>query len=400
MNQKKEEKVLPQIIKQSATFKLKVPANVEEKIRYLIRKFPHTEWSGVLFYTHTGTFEDNNLQIVCKDIYPMDLGSSGWTEFIMDETVAGYIADNMELFDCELGLIHSHHTMTAFFSGQDVATLRSEGNERNCFVSLIVDTRGTYQAAITRKLQTKHEVTVKSLGKSYPFFGEGDVSVEDDTKPEITKIVDKETIEYFMLDVEREVVDNPLSWLDTRFEEIESKKAASLGKFNTIIPEYGKGIGYGLTKETPIKQLSMFEDEVKIKDTKPQRLPSAQKKSAEANELEWYPSTKDVDHMICCMLTCSLLANSDYFDAKDWIENKMDRSYKRIFTDDLLFEQWVDFIVGYFVDDYATTNVDAEMAASQVAYALIERFDELTSNNKSKNPYIAEYYRTLTNYLM
>lgn len=289
----------------------------------------------------------------------------------------------------------------AFFSGQDIATLRSEGNERNCFVSLIVDTRGTYQAAITRKLQTKHEVTVKSLGKSYPFFGEGDVSVEDDTEPEITKIVDKETIEYFMLDVEREVVDNPLSWLDARFEEIESKKTASLDKFKINMPEYGKGIGYGLTKETPIKQLSMFEDdEVKVKDTKSQKLSSVQKKGTETSELEWYPSTKDVDRMICCMLTCSLLANSDYFDAKDWIENKMDRNYKRIFTDDLLFEQWVDFIVGYFVDDYATTNVDAEMAASQVAYALIERFDELTSNNKSKNPYIAEYYRTLTNYLM
>lgn len=292
----------------------------------------------------------------------------------------------------------------AFFSGQDVATLRSEGNERNCFVSLIVDTRGTYQAAITRKLQTKHEVTVKSLGKSYPFFGEGDVSVEDGTQPEITKVVDKETIEYFMLDVEREVVDNPLSWLDTRFEEIESKKTASLNKFKTSIPEYGSDNNYDLSKK--VKQLSLFD---KDEDDTWETFKGKGTKTGESKlhslkdddlELEWYPSQKDVDHMISCILTCSLLVNPDYFDAKDWIENKMDRNYKRVFSNDFSFTQWVDFIIGYFVDDFAETNPNSDIVASQVAYALIQRFDELTSNNKAKNPYIEEYYKTLANYLI
>ena len=101
-----EKKQLPPLIKQSSTYKLFVPRKVEEKIRYLIRKFPHTEWSGVLFYRHTGSFEDNDLEIHCEDIYPMDLGSSGFTQFRMDETVAGYIADNIELFDCDVNLIH------------------------------------------------------------------------------------------------------------------------------------------------------------------------------------------------------------------------------------------------------------------------------------------------------
>lgn len=95
----------------SSTYKLIVPAKVEEKIRYLIRKFPHTEWSGVLFYTHTGTFENDDLVITCQDIYPMDLGSGTWTEFQMTPEVSGYIAENIELFDCDTGLCHSHHTM-------------------------------------------------------------------------------------------------------------------------------------------------------------------------------------------------------------------------------------------------------------------------------------------------
>ena len=104
-------KPLPKLVKQSSTYKLVVPANVEEKIRYLLRKFPSTEWSGVLFFSHEGTFEDDNLIITCQDIYPMDLGNATFTEFQMSSDVASYIAQNIDLFDCEMGLVHSHHNM-------------------------------------------------------------------------------------------------------------------------------------------------------------------------------------------------------------------------------------------------------------------------------------------------
>lgn len=106
-----QKKPLPKLIKQSATYKLIVPEKVEEKIRYLIRKYPHTEWSGVLFYSHTGTFEKNDLVITCEDIYPMDLGSGTFTEFKMTSDVAHYMSQNIELFDCEIGNLHSHHSM-------------------------------------------------------------------------------------------------------------------------------------------------------------------------------------------------------------------------------------------------------------------------------------------------
>ena len=105
-NQELSKKELPKLIKGSATYKLIVPRKVEEKIRYLCRKFPTLEWSGVLFTTYEGNFEDNNLVITCQDIYPMDLGSSGFTQFKMDETVARYIADNIELFNADVQLVH------------------------------------------------------------------------------------------------------------------------------------------------------------------------------------------------------------------------------------------------------------------------------------------------------
>ena len=101
-----ETKALPRLIKGCFTYKLIVPEKVERKIRYLIKKFPSTEWSGVLFTTHQGTFEKGDLVITCEDIFPMDLGTSGWTEFKMNEDVAAYMAENIELFNCELQLVH------------------------------------------------------------------------------------------------------------------------------------------------------------------------------------------------------------------------------------------------------------------------------------------------------
>lgn len=94
------------LVKKQSTYKLIVPENVESKIRYLIRKFPSTEWSGVLFYTYEGTFENDDLVLTCRDIYPMDLGTSTFTTFNMSEDVASYMAENMELFDCQLGMVH------------------------------------------------------------------------------------------------------------------------------------------------------------------------------------------------------------------------------------------------------------------------------------------------------
>ena len=46
----RQQPLLPPLIKEPATFKMTIPRCVEEKIRYLLHKFPSTEWSGILFY--------------------------------------------------------------------------------------------------------------------------------------------------------------------------------------------------------------------------------------------------------------------------------------------------------------------------------------------------------------
>lgn len=96
------------LVQKSGTYnyKLIIPAEVERKIRFACQKVWSTEWSGILFFTHKGSFENNDLVIKCVDFYIMDIGTQAYTEFDMNPDVIAYMAENPELLDCQMGLIH------------------------------------------------------------------------------------------------------------------------------------------------------------------------------------------------------------------------------------------------------------------------------------------------------
>lgn len=100
------------LVKKSTTYKIVIPAKVERLIRFLCERVWDTEWSGVLFYNPVGNFEDGSLEIHCVDILPMDIGTTTYTEFDMSPDVISYMAQNPELLDCKMGLIHSHNNMS------------------------------------------------------------------------------------------------------------------------------------------------------------------------------------------------------------------------------------------------------------------------------------------------
>lgn len=413
MNKQAETKRLPELVKMSDTYKLIVPKNVEEKIRYLLRKYPSTEWSGVLFTTYTGSFENKDLVITCQDIYPMDLGSSVYTDFNMSEEVANYMAENIELFQADCQLVHSHHQMSTFFSGTDIRTLQEEGNDRNCFVSLIVNNAGTYNAAVTRKVQTKTEIITKSLGTSYEFFGEGAIST-DESVSEVKEVIDKEVIQYFMLDVEVEKVDNPLSYLDDRFDEIlkkkdAAKKSSSPAQFPLSTSEsINKGLNFSKAgsdydedfynwihknrKEEP-KELNLFSD----KEMDEMKVP------VDTEEIGWSPDEEEVRKAACRMITCSLILNTDKFDLKQWIVRHMDKMYQKIFFDNTIsginsLDQWIDFIVEYTLDTFAIpedVELDMDEANATVAMAL---YNELIQYQDSSE-FINDYLEVLERYI-
>lgn len=201
-------------------YKLIIPAEVERKIRFTCQKVWSTEWSGTLFFTHEGSFENNDLVIRCVDIYIMDIGTQAYTEFDMNPDVIAYMCENPELLDCQMGLIHSHNNMSTFFSGTDTATLKEEGRDRNNFVSLIVNNAGTYTAAITRRVKSKQ---VKE-SVSYEFFGDGE---KQDTKEYVS---DADEIEWFYLKIEKEGENYSFPDMAARLEEIKQAKAEKAEK--------------------------------------------------------------------------------------------------------------------------------------------------------------------------
>lgn len=376
-----------------------MPEKVEEKIRYLIRKFPNTEWSGVLFYKRSGSFENNDLLLTCEDIFPMDLGSTGFTEFSMTPEVSHYIAEHIELFDCEIGNVHSHHTMGAFFSGTDDSTLRSGGNDTNCWLMLIVDTRGQYVARITRKVSLKKEVTIKDLGSSYEFFGDGKVELSPNNK-KVKQNIEREEIEYYDLNVERQVVPNPLSSLDDRFDEIVKKKAEEKSQntpwtslWNRNRPEAAK-FNYPTSLPTlsnrKVKNESYNPFESLYDTTKPEQ--PAQKEVADD---EWYPVQSDIHDAVCKMIACSLILNVERFDLKQWITKYMNKRYDSLFSHDA-FDEWLDFAVNFFVYNYddgtAPEDIDIELYYGAVASAMIE---ELSPYDNGNYPYIQKYITEL-----
>lgn len=133
---------------------INIPSDVEYKIRILCAMSPDLEWSGILFYNISGSF-DSGITVTCKDIFVMDSGSYGETEFDWaSPDIAAYVAENPGCMECYQGLIHSHHNMKAFFSGQDIHTLGQIGSKAPVFVSLIVNNAGKYAAAVTRRVKT------------------------------------------------------------------------------------------------------------------------------------------------------------------------------------------------------------------------------------------------------
>lgn len=400
---------------------------MEEKIRYLIRKFPSTEWSGVLFYTHTGKFEDGSLEIHCQDIYPMDLGTGTFTDFKMDESVVGYIAENLDLFGCEAGLCHSHHHMGAFFSGTDTSTLRTEGNDTNCFVSLIVDTKGTYQAAVTRRIQEKKTIVTKNYSSTYEFFGEGEKTANVLAGATENTEVENVYIEYFMLDVEIEHVDNPLAYLDTRFDEIQEAKKKRVAITPTVInPPIVKASEDGnhspwIPNNAPIVNPASkafgndFDEDYSFREylnnkkaTKEPTLFSEDEMAEMIDTSGWEPDPTIIHRLVCQMITCSLIV-SDNIDLKQWITKWMEKKYKEIFGPDCnessQFHEWKEYIVEFMLNEYMflEDNIpnkladDYDLLQSKIATAM---YNELYQYNpKEDTLYLNDYMEVLTRYI-
>lgn len=132
-----------------------------------------TEWSGFLFYKETeGDITDpSSLELRAEGIYLQDIGTSAYTDFEMTgEKILEMVENYPDYEDCRKGLIHTHHSMSCFFSGTDKDELQENADNHVYYLSLIVNFLGPWCAriAVTATMDSIGTVTKKnSLGNTY-----------------------------------------------------------------------------------------------------------------------------------------------------------------------------------------------------------------------------------------
>lgn len=380
-------------------YKLIIPAEVERKIRFACQKVWSTEWSGTLFFTHEGSFENNDLVIRCVDIYIMDIGTQAYTEFDMNPDVIAYMCENPELLDCQMGLIHSHNNMSTFFSGTDTTTLKEEGRDRNNFVSLIVNNAGTYTAAITRRVKSKQ---VKE-SVSYEFFGDGE---KHDTKEYVS---DADEIEWFYLKIEKEDENYSFPDMAARLEEIKQAKAEKAKKVQlpvyqssykpVIANSYGTKVGpANLVKKKANKpkvtQPTLFDD---VSD-----LPFDDNYSIPYGQVAFDKVT--LKSLVLQLITGSIIiSNGSKIDITKWAksmpalyEKRFGKGEKGMKNFEMWADTYTDYLTWYVTDEkLEELGFDETEICAICAHDMIEELTKLPEND-----YIKGYIDALQKYLI
>ena len=401
MEETKQPTKVISLVQKSGTYnyKLIIPAEVERKIRFACQKVWNTEWSGTLFFTHEGSFENNDLVIRCVDIYIMDIGTQAYTEFDMNPDVIAYMTEHSELLDCQMGLIHSHNNMSTFFSGTDTATLKEEGRDRNNFVSLIVNNAGSYTAAITRRIKSKQ--VIESV--SYEFFGDGE---KQDTKKYVN---DADEIEWFYLKIEKEGENYSFPDMAARLEEIKKAKAEKAKKAQA--PTYSSGYkpvianSYG-TKAGPANLVNKEDSKPKV--TQPTLFDNVDDLPFDDNySLPYGQVTLDkvtLKSLVLQLITGSIIISNDSkIDITKWAKS-MPALYEKRFGKGEEgmenFKMWADTYTEYltwYVTDEKLKELgfdEAEICAI-CAHDMIEELTKLPEND-----YIKGYIDALQKYLV
>lgn len=138
------------------------------QISYLLQKIHDVEWSAILLYTADGHIT-NPAKMSCRvdSLYLMDKGSAAYTEHDYDtEAIVGMFNDFPEYMNMKMGHVHSHNTMSSFFSGTDMNELKNNVSNHVYYLSLIVNNKGSFVAKLCYIGKQQVKVSVQNkVGK-------------------------------------------------------------------------------------------------------------------------------------------------------------------------------------------------------------------------------------------
>jgi proteasome lid subunit RPN8/RPN11 len=255
--------------KLEGNIELSLTPEILEEIRLLHDRVGAIEWSGMLVYKILeGSIEDHkNMKLEAVQVLPMDIGTSGYTEYEISPESDDYTFDNLSRVlmapDLKMGHIHTHHDMRCFFSGTDTNELHDNAPNHNYYLSLIVNFKDpeewcakvVYIGTETQKgtISSSFQGTSSVIQRAFEIDKEVDVMYCIDVN-----ITVPET-EYEVLgDFEKRVTD---------LEEKRKKKYAPQSRITTQNPYYGY-YGESIPHQVGRGQMALFEQHVE-KDSMP-----------------------------------------------------------------------------------------------------------------------------------
>lgn len=287
--------------------------------------------------------------------------------------------------------------MQTSFSGTDINTLHSEGEEQNHFVSLIINNAGNYNAAITRKVKGERKtVTTGTESLTYKSFNNVEKTIASQPfHSESTQEVYR--LEYYMMNVEIETnVSYERNPLDVRLDELQASSKSYVNKH-----KYGIGTYQGyyssnvfsspaITQAKPVtpNQVTLFDN---YKDLDPDKIAEDVE-----NGIIDYDNIHIEKHIIMShirqLITLNLMAGANpNIDLKQW-DNNMEKALDKRFVqgdNDPLKDY--EYVIDSFVD-----ILSSELRVSAL-YRFGEDFCQAIWSNDISN-YILENFK-LNKYL-
>lgn len=234
--------------------------------------------------------------------------------------------------------------METFFSGTDLSTLKEEGKDRNHFLSLIVNNKGTYSAKITRKIQY-HKKGVYQY--SYRSFGDELITKEKELDQQ------EEEIQDFTLLIIRPDYEE----VDLDIKEIQETKKQ---KVNTSVPTLIPSVGLPKEQCLPFVETSIPEEGLVF-----------------AKDPE---DTAFAKEMLRGLLSLSLNP-ADGFTPLDVLAKEYEDLCEQTFTTFQQFQLFVDYYIEYVLDTYIDLSLEQkEPNSTPLIEELLSLLEEFPSN--------------------
>lgn len=234
--------------------------------------------------------------------------------------------------------------MNTFFSGTDLSTLKEEGKDRNHFLSLIVNNKGTYSAKITRKIQY-HKKGVYQY--SYRSFGDELITKEKELDQQEEKIQD-----FTLL-----IIRPDYKEVDLDIKEIQEAKKKKVDTSDSIlIPP----VSFPKEQCLPFAATSIPEEGLVLaKDP---------------------GDTNFAKEMLRGLLSLSL-DTTDNFTPLEVLAEEYENLCKQTFTTFQQFELFVDYYIDYVLDVYTDlSSAQKEYDDTPLLKELLSLLDKFPSN--------------------